>query len=203
MAVTISGTTGVAGNLTGNVTGAVTGNASTASLATTIADSSVVRSKVGYNGCILQVVQGFMGFPFLTTSTSPIDVPGLSAVITPSSVNSKILVSAQTYISRSGNANDAVVNLIRNDSVLVGNSTSGGTVTGIFGQTAGQYTYEAKLAATTYLDSPATISSVTYKVQLRVYSSGTAYIGQRAAVPGDFITPSNITLMEVAGGYAS
>jgi hypothetical protein len=43
MAVTISGTTGIQGNLQGNVTGAVTGNASTATLATN-ATTAVVAS---------------------------------------------------------------------------------------------------------------------------------------------------------------
>lgn len=46
MPVTISGTTGVQGNLTGAVTGNLTGNASTATLATTIADGAVTTSKL-------------------------------------------------------------------------------------------------------------------------------------------------------------
>jgi hypothetical protein len=203
MPVTISGTTGVQGNVTGNVTGAVTGNASTATLATTIADSSVLRPKLGYNGAILQVVQGFIGYTWSTTSTTAVDVPGLSAVITPSSVNSKILVSAQTCISRDSGTNDAVVNLIRGDGTLIGNSTSGGSFTGIFGQAAGQNTiYQAQPCFTTFLDSPNTTSPVSYKVQLRNVAAGTAFIGRRAFAT-DFTSPSNVTLMEVASGYAS
>jgi hypothetical protein len=53
-----------------------------------------------------------------------------------------------------------------------------------------------------YLDSPATTSSTTYKVQCRLWNNGggtdgNLYIGRRS-LNASFLSPSSITVMEIA-----
>jgi hypothetical protein len=49
----------------------------------------------------------------------------------------------------------------------------------------------------TFLDSPATTSAVTYKLQWRASSGGTLYLNRRGN-DTNFITFSTITVMEIA-----
>ena len=62
--------------------------------------------------------------------------------------------------------------------------------------------YNMTQAPITYLDSPATTSSVTYKFQTRNGSGGTIYINRtssdRDTADYEWRTPSNIILMEIA-----
>ena len=117
-------------------------------------------------GKVLQVVQSTYSTNTVSSSTSYIDV-GLSVNITPSSATSKIFVihNGTVYLDAAGNK-DSSVRLVRDATTIseqignVGSSTSSSIIAGIsFG----------------YLDSPATTSALTYKVQAKVNSGTTMY----------------------------
>lgn len=140
-------------------------------------------------GIIIQVVQKFKTDAFTTTSTSYVDVTGLSVTITPKSSTSKILVIVNVPGGRTGTGGDAFVRLMR-DSTAIGNGTYGS-----FGTYAGQYGLDTKMSSRNFIDSPATTSPVTYKVQV-LTSGDTIYIGTRRI--NDFTVGCDITVMEIA-----
>ena len=152
----------------------------------TIAGKPILNS----TGSILQVVQTIKTDSFTTTSTSFTDVTGLSVSITPSSTSSKILVIANVPFARDGTGSDAWVRLVR-DSTIIGNGNSG-----YFGQAAGQYGLDPSTASRICLDSPATTSAVTYKIQVAT-ANNTVYVGTRRL--NDFIVGCDITVMEISG----
>ena len=157
-------------------------------------------------GSVLQVVQAYITVVFsTTTNTAFVDITGLSVSITPTSASSKILVMATlTDCSTSSASGDGMFQVLRG-STAIGNADSGGTAP-VMGYVT---TYLAASANMTdavvfnYLDSPATTSSTTYKVQCRLWSNsgsgldGTLFVGRRNN-NGSFISPSSITLMEIA-----
>lgn len=142
-------------------------------------------------GTVLQVLSTTKTDSFSSSSGSFVDITGLSVSITPSSTSSKILVMATVAV---GNAiNNVQINLVRNGTNL-SQSTSGtanATVSADFVSNYKLITYPI-----VYLDSPATTSAITYKIQFNPNSS-TAYINVRAT-DQYFGATSTITVMEIA-----
>ena len=147
-------------------------------------------------GTVLQVVSTTKTDIISTSSSSLVDITGMSASITPSSTSNKVLIKVmlgQTGVSVA-NA-DYRFQLVRT-STNIGVSTGG---------SIGNYTvsmYPADSAKGEYigicfLDSPSTTSSTTYKLQMNT-GGGTAYVG-RFATNANFGSISTITLMEIAG----
>jgi hypothetical protein len=144
-------------------------------------------------GSVLQVVQATYSTELLTTSTSYVDT-NLSASITPTSASSKILVLVNQQVSLSRDTNET----IRVDCQIVRTSTSVYTQGRILGGRAGTSAagdiYYVGSFNGTYLDSPNTTSSTTYKTQGRVSTSsnsGTAFFQESGQ-------NSTITLVEIA-----
>ena len=141
-------------------------------------------------GSVLQVVNVVKLTSFSTTSTSFVDITGLTASITPSSTNSKILALV-TYSRGAGVTGS--INLLRGATNLLQPTTVQS-----YSASSVNFTAVDSLSAATIicLDSPASVSSVTYKCQVKT-SSGTVYIGNRSS--NDMEMVSTITLMEIAG----
>lgn len=138
-------------------------------------------------GSVLQVVNTTYS-TYTTTSSSTFSDTGMSASITPTSATSKILVLVNAAgCGKSGGNTAFGMKLLRNGTIiLVMDSTAG------YNQLTSQN--DIGSVSTTYLDSPATTSSVTYKTQFATMSStGTIFIN-------DYFTTatSTITLMEIA-----
>jgi hypothetical protein len=144
-------------------------------------------------GSVLQVVQATTTTLTNTTSTTFADT-SLSASITPTSASSKILVivSQLMVVSRQTNVYNAVQALLLRDSTTIQNA---GRVLLLSAGVSGNGFWElAGRVNLTYLDSPSTTSSVTYKTQFAV--EVTANSGAASAQPQS--SPSTITLMEIA-----
>lgn len=155
---------------------------------------------------ILQVVSTAKIDTFSTTSTSFVDVTGLSVTITPASTSNKILVTAQINAGLDLTAN-AVAHF-----KLVGGNTASYLPATAGNRTLAGYTLRSRAAVyeqgywgmdngvIQYLDSPATISATTYKVQM-VVPTGTGYVN-RSGEDVDLSTisrlSSSITVMEVS-----
>jgi len=123
-----------------------------------------------------------------TTSTTFADT-GLTASITPKFATSKILVIVSlSGVGKSGFNTTAKYQLVKNSTAILGIDDG----TGFTNSTA----YSICSATANYLDSPATTSATTYKVQYGIdVSGGTAYIN----FSQNAVTTSTITLMEIAG----
>ena len=150
-------------------------------------------------GQVLQVVSTFKSDIFSTSSTSMVDITGMAATITPKFSNSKILVLINLTVGYAGN-NYSPVNLVRNGTNIAQPTTSStyqATLNNYGGEGSGFTAGTAQAQyALSYLDSPATTSAVTYKLQIYT-TGGTTYINTRPASQNGTCT-STLTLLEVA-----
>ena len=149
---------------------------------------------VSRSGGILQVVSTTKTDVFSTTSTSLVDITGLSASITPRSTSSKIVVNINLTAGNTTSGASTIFQLLRNGSPIA-TSTGGGTGNSTFVINDAGANY-ADVAGANFLDSPSTTSTVTYQLQMAT-TGGTGYAGRIGVVDRRGI--STITLMEVAG----
>jgi hypothetical protein len=130
---------------------------------------------------------------FSSSSASFVDITGLSVTITPTSASSKILILAN--VSGGASSSNGQINLVRNGTnICQGTSGSSSNATMQFDFPS---SYAMQCPAISYLDSPATTSAVTYKLQLNAGGS-TAYVNVRAT-DNALGTTSSITVMEISG----
>jgi len=143
-------------------------------------------------GSVLQVVQTVKLTSFSSSSSSYVDVTGLTATITPSSASSKVLV---TVSLAAGAGSVMTLNLLRGATSLL-NPTTMQTFSGsaVFFNAGADSTIPISF---TCLDSPATTSATVYKIQIKT-NAGTMYIGNRVSA-ADMEQVSTVTLMEIAG----
>jgi hypothetical protein len=164
---------------------------------TLVADSSTATglkwaTPAGGGGKVLQVVSASTSTPVTIASTTMTDT-GITATITPTSATSKILVifSAPSKVFRSNAWAPSQAQLLRGATVVIDMPQQsylgfefGSTATSI--EIVGQMTNH-------YLDSPATTSATTYKLQGAVYTTANS-----ASVTFQFANAqSTITLMEI------
>ena len=137
----------------------------------------------------------------LTTGTLS-DITGLSVSITPSSASNKVLVLFTVHIGQiTGGSAMGYVNIDRGGSnIFIGDTTGSRTrgTSNVGIDLSSDYTL--KIATQTYLDSPATTSSITYKLRAGGYSSRTFHINKTEINSDEgAIVTSTLTLMEVKG----
>jgi hypothetical protein len=153
-------------------------------------------------GSVLQVVQTVKTDTFSTTSTTLVDITGLSVTITPSSASNKILVMVDLHIGYDVYA--GIVHLLRGSTKIYAGD-GGLTRCGLFSNAyaaGGDYAFHLIPVTAQFLDSPATTSATTYKLQTANYGSGTQYVNRTNAnlneSTRDGLTASSITVMEIA-----
>ena len=150
----------------------------------TAAGGTPTAADLGLNvsGSVLQVVEATSDANTITSSSTFTDT-GLSASITPTSSTSKIYVIATGGFDNSNSGNQGYLTLDRNGTNL-GN--------GIYGFSFGYSTSRMIVPwAASILDTPATTSTLTYKVQIRASSGTVEFSGGTSR--------KVITLMEIAG----
>jgi len=160
-------------------------------------------------GSILQVVNTFKSDTTSATSAATldtwVDITGMSATITPSSTASKILILYTLNIN-AATGESVAVQFLRG-STAVGNGDASGSrlvcfTDTRFGGTPGQF--EFGIYSGTYLDSPSTTASTTYKIQWRKpYDNGNTpiYLNRSYDDSDNNDRPrgsSSITLMEIS-----
>jgi len=172
----------------------------------TLPSTSGTLATTATTGKILQVVQAVKTDTYAQAPSALWgDVPGLSVSITPSSASNRILVMID--MKAAGTQSSSVVRsrLLRGSTAIyIGDASSNrprsmGQFYG--GESAGLY-YMAQIGGN-FLDSPATTSSVTYKLQIGGDGDGTTvYVnrtqGDRDTGYYDSRGASSITVMEVA-----
>ncbi len=176
----------IAGDTSGSITlaaPAVAGSntitlpANTGTVITTASNGQVIPAAALPTGSVLQVVQASYNTEFSTTSNTFADI-GLSASITPTSSSSKILVLYSVgYLNQDTNLGG--IRLLRGSTAIQ---------TSIRAASRDHASYFHN----EYLDSPATTSSTTYKVQSNK-NTGSAFL---TCWNGE--QPSSITLLEIA-----
>lgn len=153
---------------------------------------SAAATGLKWGPALAKVVSTTKTNTFSTSSTSFVDITGMSVSITPSSTSSKVLVFASLNFGASGSV-DVTAILLRGATEI--GSGAGGTNNASF---IGQVPSNTLLvsASNAFLDSPNTTSATTYKVQMKV-NSGTGYLNRRGN-DTFYVISSTITVMEVA-----
>ena len=154
---------------------------------TTVASSAVDAGKIGQvktveiNNNSAETGSGSDGV--LTTSTSYVDVAGLTLSITPSATSSKILLLYHAQVSNvdyESSTSYGAVRVLR-DSTTVSESN----------RLNGYMKYNHDMWTMSILDTPSSTSSLTYKVQIKSGASNVSF-----ACPHN-VNECGITLMEV------
>ena len=168
------------------VTGTITASQIATVNASTVTTGTLPGARLP-TGSVLQVVHTTYTTQQSSTSTSYAD-SGLSASITPTSSSSKILV----IVSHNGNLVTGAQNAIANFRLLRG-STSIINDFAALGNSLNNIEVVYGAASASYLDSPATTSSTTYKTQFKnKYGAGTVFTNAYDA-------SATMTLLEIAG----
>ena len=155
----------------------------------TLAGAAPTAADLGINvtGSVLQVVEANFTSNNVTSSTSYV-ATYITASITPTSSNSKILVVVYTGVDTNNTTRVVHYTLYRNNTTnLALHATS--DYMGLATNNAGRVMCPITVS---YTDSPNTTSSVTYTLY---HKSAGSY---QTEVPGTFQT-QQITLMEIAG----
>jgi len=156
------------------------------------------------NRPILQVVSANKTDTFTTTSSTLTDITGLSASITPASTSNKILIIAYIngVVDASTGSYGGRLQLVRGSTNVAQGDAAGSRQVGT-GSLGGQDSWPFSQSTTiTFLDSPSTISSTTYKIQCAHTQSKTIRINTGISDTDSSTFGlrmiSTITLMEVA-----
>jgi hypothetical protein len=197
----------VSGDVSGTVTLSAPSTAGTTTLTlpttsgTVLTSASSVASSQLPTGSVLQVVSTTKTDVASTTSSTFTDVSGLSVSITPSSSSNKILVVYN--VAASNDTGGGFLQLVRGSTpIAVGTAATGNQLNVTLGNYYSSDTNTFYTGAGSYLDSPATTSSTTYKFQFRIGTGGTItvnrnYSNANFAYTG--VAVSSITVMEIKG----
>ena len=159
----------------------------------------------GSNGGIIQTVHINSNVHMTSTSTSYVDLTGITATITPQSSSNKILIVCGLAISKEAN-HSFLGRMLRNGSTISG---SGGVAeSGHGNQEDGTWwlvrttPHDVHTAVIHYLDSPATTSATTYKAQGKTSNSSQGFSLNKTNASSDqsYASPafSYMTLFEIS-----
>ena len=150
-------------------------------------------------GNVLQVVQTVKTDTFSTSSSTLADITGLSVTITPASSSNKILVLVDLHIGYSVYA--GIVHLLRGSTKIYAGD-GGLNRCGLYSNVFASVGNVLLPVTATFLDSPATTSATTYKLQTANYGAGIQYVNRTGdninETNRDGLTASSITVMEIA-----
>ena len=158
-------------------------------------------------GKLLQVVQTFKTDAFSRSSTSFGDITGMNVSITPASSSNKILIVC--HLSVGTNGNGYVGFRLLRDSTNIGHSTALDSQSSsntrdsafAFGDESSQAQNKLNTVSYSFLDTPSSTNSLTYKLTVRTWSSTTFRLNRPQFVGNAAYTmagTSSITAMEVS-----
>ena len=152
-------------------------------------------------GKLGQVVSVTKTDTFTTTSGSYTDVTGLSLSITPSAATSKILLIASVVGGGQSATTQGYGQFVRTSTAIGVGDAAGSRVQATFPIPLQSNAFNTWSNNASFLDSPATTSATTYKIQIRNEAgSGTIYINRsetdsNSGAGGRFV--STITALEI------
>ena len=167
-------------------------------------------NKLISTGHVLQVVSTNKTDTFTSTANATwTDITGMSVSITPSSASSKIMIIVSMFgVFWQTGYNGCILSLLRNSTVIGGGASAGSRSSVVGTQAMTQQSAGVKIDAgvqyhVTYIDSPATTSSTTYKLQFWQDTPGNPIYVNRTNNDTDTTvfprTSSSIIAMEIAG----
>ena len=176
-------------------------------MASTLTVDNIVGATTAANvhvpGHVVQVVSTTKTDTFTTSATGPIDITGLSVAITPKYATSKIFIMFTVHIV--GFDAGTGIRLLRGSTALALGDASGSrarmTAIGYYSNNTSPSSYSGGNTSHQFLDSPATTSATTYKLQAQCLSTnGIAINKSRYDTDNGNASrgSSTITVMEIA-----
>jgi hypothetical protein len=164
---------------------------------------TLVTSNAMPTGSVLQVVSTTKSDTWSASLPNWADITGLSVSITPSSASNKILVLTVVNYTTTGAASNGY-RLVRNSTpISIADAAGSRPLFSGMNADGNINTSWIMSSSTNYLDSPATTSAITYKVQAFGTYSGTMYVNFQSANRDnpqyDARSVSSITVMEIKG----
>ena len=165
-----------------------------------IATGGIQRAKLGtyglsYTGGILQVVSTTKSDTFSTTSSSFTDITGLSVTITPKFATSKILILVS--VSRGVSVDALTAFELNRDATPIAIADAGGgtrtTMSAYYGSSSPST--QINTLQINHLDSPSSVSAITYKLRMRTDGAGTHWVNRNN--DDGWRAISSITVMEL------
>jgi hypothetical protein len=203
MSVNINASTTNGLVLTSDTSGEIKLQANGADIATVDSSGITMASGKGLaaTGHVLQVVSSTKTDTFSSVASTFTDVTGLSVSITPTALSSKILVTYNVFAGEFTNQFQ-MLRLVRNSTPIgIGDASGSRQQTTTSSWTAGLVNSHS-IQSASFLDSPASVSSLTYKIQILGQAGSTTYINRIQRDDNAAYEPrgiSSITVMEIAG----
>lgn len=196
-----SGTTVTVNDAIDAGTNAVTAGSITGLTATSLTSGTLSNERLAA-GTIIQVKYAKKTDTFSTTSTSYVDLTDLSVSITPSSTDSKILVSWSVATGQQNNASHCYLIVARDttENIFVADSAGSRTGASNVGNMVAAES-EMQILSNSFLDSPSTTSATTYKLRLKSSNGNAIYVNRswrdNDAAAFDGRACSSLVVMEV------
>ena len=152
-------------------------------------------------GSVVQVVSANKTDTFSTSNATWTDVTGLSVSITPISASNKILILATVHTSNTQGGARFVIRAVRNSTAICIGDTAGSRTPSSSSNEARANSGMMTPLGINFLDSPATTSSTTYKIQTNCIDGGTTVFNRGYNdIDTSTVTrvASTITVMEIA-----
>jgi hypothetical protein len=191
----------ISGNTSGTITLDAPNVAGTTTLTLPTTSGTIVTTNTMPAGSVLQVVSTTKTDTFSTgTSAAWVDITGMSVSITPTSASNKILVIFSGNAAGTTGTSGWSAQLVRGSTAICIGDAAGSRLSVSTGGATTDSNWSLP-ASINYLDSPATTSSVTYKIQGRV-GAGSFYFNRSqndTDASGITRAASTITVMEIKG----
>ena len=143
---------------------------------------------------VVQVVSTFKDDTFITTSNTFVDVTGMSVSITPTSASNKVLVIAALAFGGAGGTQRGL-RLMRDSTAIALGASAGGRTQAWYGH-GDEPAGGLDSVTVVFLDSPATTSATTYKIQFQTNDSNNVTLNRTGSL-AFYNSASTITVMEV------
>ena len=201
----LTGTTGIGATITHQGHAQFAGVCTATSFAGNVTTDKIIPTggvPSGGGGGIIQVKMGTLTSRFNTASSTMVDC-GLSVTITPKFATSKILVQVSLgSLTNSSALRRAFMNIVRGSTnVIIGDAATGEEVTAAVCPRSADSNHSQIPVSFMVLDSPATTSATTYKVQISRGPDATGTVHLNSSPDGDANngnTASTIIVMEVS-----
>lgn len=155
----------------------------------------------GSGQLVVQIVTATKTDTFTTTSSSFTDITGLSVNITPTSASNRILVM-YSIMTGSSSSQGTNIRLVRNSTNIAIGDAAGSRTQVTTSSFATGTNLVVDIQSMNFLDSPATTSATTYKLQIQSDNSSTQSVNRNVRDDNASYEPrgvSTITVMEISG----
>ena len=143
---------------------------------------------------VIQVVSTFKDDTFITTSNTFVDVTGMSVSITPTSASNKVFVLASLQFGGAGGIQRGL-RLVRDSTAIALGASAGGRTQAWYGH-GDTPVGGLDNVVVAFVDSPATTSATTYKIQFQTNDSNNTTLNRTGNL-AYYNSASTITVMEV------